>query len=173
MNTKSSIFPRFFGPLYKLQFVDTEAYHLEAFNFSFMFQTLLPFIPDKWRSAAKEHSVIPNEGTGPDVSKSTFAPHFTTWPKNQEVKKILLKNFLILTDDPTTKEINFLTPSLCAFIGGIQVSETSWFIALCRLALTIPKPHQREPFLATDPGAAHATSQEGRQRSATPAEMFG
>ena len=73
----------------------------------------------------------------------------------------------------TQLQRKFSTPSLCAFIGGIQVSETSWFIVLCRLALTIPKPRQREPFLATDPGAAHATSQEGRQRSATPAEMFG
>ena len=72
----------------------------------------------------------------------------------------------------TQLQRKFSTPSLCAFIGGIQVSETSWFIALCRLALTIPKPYQREPFLATDPGAAHATSQVGRQRSATPAEMF-
>ena len=47
--------------------------------------------------------------------------------------------------------------SLCAFIGGIQVSETSRFIALCRLALMISKPHQRELYLAIDPVAAHVT----------------
>ena len=43
----------------------------------------------------------------------------------------------------TQLQRKFSTPSLCAFIGGIQVSETSWFIVLCRLALTIPKPHHR------------------------------
>ena len=94
MNTKSSIFPRFFGPLYKLQFVDTEAYHLEAFNFSFMFQTLLPFIPDNWRSAAKEHSAIPNEGTGPDVSKSIFAPHLPPGLRTRKSRKFFSRTSL-------------------------------------------------------------------------------
>ena len=35
-------------------------------------------------------------------------------PKNQEVMKIFLKNFRILTDDPTTKEI-FNTKPLCVY----------------------------------------------------------
>ena len=38
----------------------------------------------------------------------------TYHPKNQEVKKILLKKFHILTDDPTTKEI-FNTKPLCIY----------------------------------------------------------
>ena len=38
----------------------------------------------------------------------------TYHPKNQEVKKILLKKFRILTDDPTTKEI-FNTKPLCVY----------------------------------------------------------
>ena len=77
---------------------------------------------------------------------------FTYHPKNQEVKKLFLKNFRILTDDP----------SLCAFIGGMQVSETSWFITHCRLALIIPKPHQREHFIAIDPGAAQVLGLHGK-----------
>ena len=32
---------------------------------------------------------------------------------------------------------------------------------------------KREHFLIADPGAAHVTSREGRQRSPTPTEMFG
>ena len=38
-------------------------------------------------------------------------------PKNQEVKKILLKNFRILADDPTTKEIFNTKPlsALCVY----------------------------------------------------------
>ena len=63
-------------------------------------------------------------------------------------------------------------PSLFVYIGGIQVSETSWFIALCRVVLMIPKPHQRGHFLAIDPSAARVTSREGRQRSPMPTEMF-
>ena len=51
----------------------------------------------------------------------------------------------------TQLQRKFSTPSLCAFIGRIQVSETSWFIVLCCLALTIPKPHQQEPFLLQIP----------------------
>ena len=39
---------------------------------------------------------------------------FTYHPKNQEVKKTLLKNFRILSDDPTTKEI-FNTKPLCVY----------------------------------------------------------
>ena len=38
----------------------------------------------------------------------------TYQPKKQEVKKILLKNFCILNDDPTTKEI-FNTKPLCVY----------------------------------------------------------
>ena len=38
----------------------------------------------------------------------------TYHPKNQEVEKILLKNFCILSDDPTTKEI-FNTKPLCIY----------------------------------------------------------
>ena len=36
----------------------------------------------------------------------------------------------------TQLQKNFSTTSLCAFIGLIQVSETSWFIAHCGLACT-------------------------------------
>ena len=98
---------------------------------------------------------------------------FTYHSKNQEVKKILLKNFRILSDDPTTKEI-FNTKPLCVYRRDTsQVSETSWFMALCRLALMISKPHQREHFLAIDPGAAYVTSREGQQKTPTPTEMFG
>ena len=64
----------------------------------------------------------------------------------------------------TQLQRKFSTSSLLTFIGGIQVSDTSWFIALCRLTLMIPKPHQREHFLAMDPGAAHVTP---RERTAT------
>ena len=71
----------------------------------------------------------------------------------------------------TTNKSFKVETALLQFLSNLSHSFTG-LIVLCRLALTIPKPHQRKPFLATDPGAAHATSQEGRQRSATPAEMF-
>ena len=106
-----------------------------------------------------------NSGRGHRARCAEKIPLVLTYhPKNQEVEKILLKNFRILSGDPTTKEIFNTKPLwlLCAFNGGIQVSETSWFIALCRLALMISKSHQREHFLAIDLGAAHVTSREGR-----------
>ena len=67
----------------------------------------------------------------------------------------------------TQLQRKFSTPSLCAFIGGIQVSETSWFIALCRLALMISKPHQREHFLPQTPVPhmwLHGKDGNGHQR---------
>ena len=110
------------------------------------------------RSAAKDHSAIPNEGTGPDTPRKYLCSSLTT----QRTRKS--RKFFSRTPDE---------PSLCAFIGGMQVSETSWFIAHCHLALIIPKPHQREHFLAVDPSTAHGTSREGRQQPPTLEEMFG
>ena len=33
-----------------LDCIATEAYHLEAFNFPYLFQAMLPIIPDQWKS---------------------------------------------------------------------------------------------------------------------------
>ena len=95
----------------------------------------------------------------------------TYHPKNQEVKKIFLKNFRILTDDPTTKEI-FNTTPLCVYrrdagLRDILVHSTLSSRAddtQATIARTFPCP---------DPSAVHATSQDGQRQSPTPTEMFG
>ena len=89
-------------------------------------------------------------------------------PKNQEVMKIFLKNFRILTDDPTTKEI-FNTKPLCVYrrdtsFRDILVHSSLW----SRADDTQATP--AGTFLAIDLGAAHVTSREGPQRSPTPTE---
>ena len=56
-----------------------------------------------------------NSERGDRTRRADKVPLVLTYhPKNQEVKKILLKNFRILTDDPTTKEI-FNTKPLCVY----------------------------------------------------------
>ena len=144
---------------------------MSTINMIYILVVLLPTAKGKSRrSAAKEHSAIPNEGTEPDAPRKYLSSSLTT-QRTRKSREFFSRTFVFW---PMTQlQRNFSTPSLYAFIGGIQVSETSWFIAPCRLALTILKPHQREPFSSTDPGAAHLTSQEGRQRSPTPTEMFG
>ena len=56
-----------------------------------------------------------NSERGDRTRRADKVPLVLTYhPKNQEVKKILLKNFRILSDDPTTKEI-FNTRRLCVY----------------------------------------------------------
>ena len=56
-----------------------------------------------------------NSGQGHRARCAEKIPLLLTYhPKNQEVKKTLLKNFRILSDDPTTKEI-FNTKPLCVY----------------------------------------------------------
>ena len=56
-----------------------------------------------------------NSGRGHRARCADKIPLVLTYhPKNQEVKKILLKNFRILSDEPTTKEI-FNTKPLCVY----------------------------------------------------------
>ena len=38
------------GKKHRLQLVGPEAYHPEAFNFPYTFETMLPIIPDQWKS---------------------------------------------------------------------------------------------------------------------------
>ena len=56
-----------------------------------------------------------NSERGDRARRADKVPLVLTYhPKNQEVKKILLKNFRILADDPTTKDI-FNTKPLCVY----------------------------------------------------------
>ena len=48
----------------------------------------------------------------------------TYHPKNQEVKKVLLKNFSILADDPRTKDI-FPTTPMCVYRRDTNLPPTS------------------------------------------------
>ena len=49
-NAKNPAIRNIFYVLTKKNQVKSEAYHPEAFNFPYTFETMLPIIPDQWKS---------------------------------------------------------------------------------------------------------------------------
>ena len=75
---------------------------------------LLPIAKRRTQEISRERA-LGNSGRGHRTRCAEKILLVLTYhPKNQEVKKILLKNFRILSDDPTTKEI-FNTKPLCVY----------------------------------------------------------
>ena len=79
--------------------------------------------PRKWHRSLRTEDILEisheralgNSRRGHRAQCADKIPLVLTYhPKNQEVQKILLKNFRILSDDPTTKEI-FNTKPLCVY----------------------------------------------------------
>ena len=69
----------------------------------------------RWTQGISRERALGNSKRGDRTRRADKVSLVLTYhPKNQEVKKILLKNFRILTDDPTTKEI-FNTKPLCVY----------------------------------------------------------